>query len=268
MTQLNNHAPLGLFDSGVGGLTVLREIQKELSYESVIYLGDTARVPYGPKDPADVKQYVLEIAGYLEHRGCKLVVIACNTGTAVGLLAARKALKIPVIGVIEPGCEMAAKSTSNGKVGVIGTIGTVKSKAYEQTIKMINNKISVFSEHCTRFVDFIESGVTDGEDIYTEVKTALAPLIKAKVDTLILGCTHYPLIEDIISNVMGDDVSIISSAKATALKLKKILHPYAAEIPPGYEYIATSDPENFKRLGSRFLGKKIEKVNYLQNFNF
>lgn len=256
------HLPIGLFDSGVGGLTVLREISKELPHENVIYVGDTARVPYGPKDPRDVKQYVLEISRYLEDEGCKLIVIACNTGTAVGLEAAKAILDIPVIGVIEPGCEVAVKSTVNGKIGVIGTIGTINSNAYEDAISKIDSDVEVISRHCSRFVDFIEAGIVDGDDINMEAKKSLASLLEAEVDTLILGCTHYPLIEHIISDVMGDNVKIISSAKATAMKLKEILQPPAKK-ESNYEYISTADPENFKLLGSRFLGKKIEKVNYL-----
>lgn len=263
MIQLDKHLPIGLFDSGVGGLTVLREISKELPYEDVIYLGDTARVPYGPKNPQDVKQYVLEISRYLEDEGCKLIVIACNTGTAVGLEAASSVLNIPVMGVIEPGCEIAVKTTANGKIGVIGTIGTINSKAYEDTINRIDKEIEVISYPCSRFVDFIEAGIIDGDEIYSEVEKSLMPLIEAKVDTLILGCTHYPLIEHIINDVMGNDVEIISSAKATAIELKKILHPLFSENESRYEYIATADPENFKLLGSRFLGKKIKNVNHL-----
>lgn len=243
-------------------MTVLHEISSLLPNENIIYLGDTARVPYGPKNPEDVRRFVLEISGYLQYLGCKMIVIACNTGTATGLAAADSLLRVPVIGVIEPGAQLASESTGNGRVGVIGTVGTVNSGSYERSIKSFDSKIEVFSIPCHRFVDFIEDGIISGAEIYSEVKVALEPLMRHKIDTLILGCTHYPLIEHIISDVMGDKVKIISSAKATALALKEQLGQQGVG-KSHYEYISTADPDSFKVLGSRFLGREIKNVNYV-----
>lgn len=262
MTQIFNDKPIGLFDSGVGGLTVLREIAEILPEENIIYLGDTARVPYGPKNPDDVKQFVLEISGYLRYRACKLIVIACNTGTATGLESAANLLDIPVMGVIEPGAQLAVQTTRNGKVGVIGTVGTVNSGSYKQSIQLYDSKIEVFSQPCHRFVDFIEEGIVSGPGIHEEVRAVLKPLIDHNVDTLILGCTHYPLIENIISDVMGDNVRIISSAKATALKLKGLMTKNNGQ-SGRYEFLSTADPGNFKHLGSRFLGQEIYEVKHV-----
>lgn len=255
--------PIGLFDSGVGGLTVLHEISKVLPQENIIYLGDTARVPYGPKDPADVRRFVLEISGHLQNLGCKQIVIACNTGTATGLESAASLLPIPIMGVIEPGAQMAYEATRSGRIGIIGTIGTVNSGSYERAIKSFDGNIEVFSHPCHRFVDYIEDGITNGDEIYREVQETLRPLIEHKVDTLILGCTHYPMIEHIISDVMGSDVQIISSATATALKLKEQLGDTTGGGQGHYEFIATADPESFKLIGSRFLGREIKTVDHV-----
>jgi glutamate racemase len=262
--EINSRSPIGVFDSGIGGLTVLKEIYRYLPAENVIYLGDTARVPYGPRPLEEVKKFVLEISGFLHAQGVKLIVIACNTGTAAGLQSVAKLLPVPVIGVIDPGAKAAVNTTKTGRIGVIGTAGTINSKSYDAAIKKIDKNIEIVSAACPIFVEYVEKGETDSPELVDLAKFHLAQLIDSKVDTLILGCTHYPLIKDLISEAMGKEVSIISSAEETAKEIARLgLSATGAAANGKSRFLATADPEDFKLKGSRFLGRAIETVEHL-----
>jgi glutamate racemase len=226
-------AAIGIFDSGLGGLTVAREITRQLPDEPLVYLGDTARCPYGPRDLEEVRRFVLEIGAWLESADVKLIVIACNTATAAGLALAQSVFSVPVIGVVEPGARAAVTATRNRRVGVIGTVGTVESGAYSRAVRALDTGVTVFSAATPRFVDIVEEGlrrdVGPVEDLlafssdvfirpsfYELARDYLDPLRRNDVDTLVLGCTHFPLLSAAISQVMGPRVSIISSAEETA----------------------------------------------------
>lgn len=261
---MSNPGPIGVFDSGVGGLTVLREIIDALPGESVIYLGDTARCPYGPRDLKEVEGFVLEIVGFLKKEGVKLVVIACNTGTAAGLVAAQKRFKeLPIIGVIKPGAQAAFEATRNKKVGVIGTVGTIKSSSYHKALLELDAGLEVYAQPAPELVDFVERGEIEGAKVEKAIRKYLEPLKRAKIDTLILGCTHYPLLCPVIARVMGEEVGIISSAEETAQEVKKILERKNLlhnSPDPTFRFLSTGDPGEFLRLGQLFLGKEITEV--------
>jgi glutamate racemase len=273
--------PIGVFDSGLGGLTVAREIEQALPFESLVYLGDSARFPYGPKPRADVRRFVLEIGTWLESRPVKLIVIACNTATASALTLAQRTFGVPVIGVVEPGARAAVMATRNRRVGIIGTEGTVRSNAYSQAVRALDAGVTVFSAATPLFVDIVEEGGRRGpgpiEDLLTQsseilirpsfyevARDYLDPLKRSGVDTLILGCTHFPLLETPIQQVMGRDVRIISSAGETAKEVAETLGRrghLAAEGGPGrLSFHATGDVEDFKRFGSRVWGRDIGEV--------
>lgn len=266
MTQVidPNH-PIGIFDSGVGGLTVLKEIYDYLPNEDIIYLGDTARVPYGPRPLSEVRRYVLEISNFLFSEGAKIIVIACNTGTAAGLLEAREMISLPIIGVIEPGAKAAVNATKKGKIGVIGTAGTVNSQAYDIAIRKIDSSIEVVSVPCPVFVDFVEQGNIESPQLLEAAYEHLAQLIGHEVDTLILGCTHFPLIRNSIAQVMGQDVTIISSAEETAKEVAIVVSEFAnKKIGRGMSrFLSTDNTEDFKIKGSLFLGKQIDAVEHI-----
>lgn len=252
--------PIGIFDSGVGGLTVTKEIINELPSESIIYLGDTARVPYGPRDIEEVKSFVFEIVEFLAKQSIKLLVIACNTGTAAGLKAVQTEFDFPIIGVIEPGAKGAFQTSASRRIGVVATSGTVQSQAYEDAIHYIDAGAKVFSQACPELVDFVERGETEGPNIAKVVSWYVNPLKNANVDTLILGCTHYPLLKDVFAQAMGPDVALISSATETAREVKEILarrNLLSANDDPTRKYYATDEPEYFSKLGTRFLNHDI-----------
>lgn len=259
-----NNKPIGIFDSGVGGLTVARAVLEELPNEHLIYLGDTARVPYGPRDLQEVKGFVFEIVKFLQSQGVKIIVIACNTGTAAGLVDAQRHFNIPIIGVIEPGARGAVQVTVNRRVGVIGTKGTIESNAYHKAIHALDAGIEVFGQACPLFVDFAERGETTGREITSVAQEYLKPLKEVQVDTVILACTHYPLLTKVIAQVMGDGVKLINSATETAIEVRENLTRRGflrgENTPPTYRFIATGDEEVFLALSQRFLGRKIEEV--------
>jgi glutamate racemase len=251
-------APLGIFDSGVGGLTVARAIVDQLPYERVMYLGDTAHVPYGPKPVADIRRYALAGLDSLADRGVKLLVIACNAATAACLPDARERYPVPVVEVIRPAVRRAVAATRNGRVGVIGTAATINSRAYEDAFAAAPH-VEVTSAACPQFVDFVERGITTGRALLGLASAYLEPLQRSQVDTLVLGCTHYPLLTGLISLVMGDDVTLVSSAEETAKDVYRVLTQAdqlrAAELgPPEHELLATGDLEPFTKLAHRFLG--------------
>jgi len=262
---------LGIFDSGIGGLTVLKEILRVLPNETTIYLGDTARVPYGTKSPSTIRRYAIEDAQFLIEQGIKLLVVACNTASANATSFLRDRLDIPIVEVIQPGSKKAAETTRIGKVGVIGTEATIKSGAYASHITSFNPAIEVFSKACPLFVPLTEESWNDPADetklanlkVLT-VKRYLGELKDQGIDTLVLGCTHYPLLKEVIDEFMGDKVTLIDSAEETAQEVLRVLDHIQLPNPPegkGYQrYFVTDVADRFITLGSRFLGKPLEEV--------
>jgi glutamate racemase len=259
-----NDAAIGIFDSGVGGLTVARAVLDQLPHEPVRYVGDTARGPYGPRPLADVRAFSLEIMDELVDEGVKALVIACNSASAATLRDARERYDVPVIEVVHPAVRRAVAATRSGHVGVIGTRATVTSGAYDDAFAAAPH-VQLTSTACPRFVEFVEAGVTWGPELIDVATEYLAPMKEAQVDTLVLGCTHYPLLTGVISYVMGEDVTLVSSAEETAkdvyrtLVAKDLLRdPTLPE--PKHVFVATGDPDEFQRLGRRFLGPEIGSV--------
>jgi len=255
---------IGIFDSGVGGLTVLKEVVKALPQEDTIYLGDTARVPYGTKSPETVTRYALQVTSFLVERDIKLLVVACNTASAVSLDALKNHFSIPIIGVIEPGAKRAVSVTRSGKVGVIGTTATIQSSAYSKAIKKIDRGIEVVTRACPLFVPLAEEGWVDNEVARLTARNYLQGLKDEGVDTLVLGCTHYPLLKGIIAEVMGDGVRLVDSAEETARTVAEtlgagdILRPSSEK--GNHHFFVTDVPAGFIRVGNRFLGGRLGDV--------
>ena len=284
--QTFDNAPIGVFDSGFGGLTVAREITKALPDESIMYLGDSARCPYGPRSLEEVDGFVQQIGSWLVERGVKLIVIACNTATAAGLAHAQQTFPIPVIGVVEPGARAAAHATRNKRVGVIATKATVESDAYTKAIRHIDAGITVFSTATPRFVEIAEQGIRMAEgpiENYTSLaskvyirpefseiaKEYLEPLRRCEIDTLVLGCTHFPLLKALIGGVVGHDVTLISSAKEAARDVTEILDRHHQRAQVGrhavYDFYTTGDDvTEFQSFGSRAFCKPIEHVSHVE----
>lgn len=256
--------PIGFFDSGIGGLTVLKEVFSLLPEENTLYLGDTARVPYGIRSAETVIRYSFENTDFLVSKGIKLLVVACNTASAVSLEEIKKRLHLPVIGVIEPGSRAAVRATRNRKIGVIGTEATINSSAYSRTIREMDSGIEVFGLPCPLFVPLVEEGFTDDEVAEMVAERYLKDLIVKGIDTLVLGCTHYPLLKGVISRVMGEGIVLIDSAKETALEIRDTLMrdgmPNKAGREPSRMFFVTDSPERFVRVGERFLGNRIEHI--------
>ena len=242
----------------------MREMISQLPNESIIYFGDTARVPYGPKSPDTVLRYSREITAYLKDEGVKALVIACNTATAHALPALRREFDLPIVGVIEPGARAAAAVTRTKKVGVIGTAGTIKSRAYEKEIRKLIPDVDLTAQACALFVPLVEEGWVDTEPTRAIARNYLAPMVSAQVDTLVLGCTHYPLMKTVIGNVVGRDVRLIDSAQETAREAGAILRANRIENETAnqarYRFIASDAPDTFLALGQRFLGSAIDRV--------
>lgn len=264
---MSDPRPIGVFDSGVGGLTVLSDIRDRLPYEHTIYFGDTARVPYGPRDPAEVRGFAFEIVEYLVGLNVKLVVIACNTAAAAALKDLQSGFEVPIVGVIEPGARAAVLDTRNRKVGVLATKLTAESGAYRRAIHALDAGIEVYEQAAPEFVPMIERGIVDGPELEEVARGYLEPMIHRHVDAVILGCTHYPLISATINRILGPEVRLISSAGQTALEVRNILsrrgylrRPRNPEDFGKSVYVCSADPEEFARLGSRFLEESIEVV--------
>jgi len=263
----NNKGPIGIFDSGIGGLTVLKEIITALPAEDTLYLGDTARLPYGTKSEETVIKYSVENTRFLLKYDIKLLVVACNTASAVSLQVLRKQFSIPIIGVIEAGARAASRDTKNGKVGIIGTETTVSSSAYTKAIREINADIDTVGQSCPLFVPLVEEGWID-DDVTLAVAERYLRVLKNKgIDTLVLGCTHYPLLKGIIQKVMGESVRLIDSAEETATEVKEVLMRLSLTdrsdrggSAPVRRYFVTDVPRRFEEQGSRFLGERIGKV--------
>ncbi|MCX8033995.1 MAG: glutamate racemase [Thermodesulfovibrio sp.] len=255
--------PIGIFDSGVGGLTVLKEIYKLLPNENLIYLGDTARVPYGIRSPETVIKYSLECAEFLYKKGIKLLVLACNTSSSISLDTLRKNFDIPIIGVIEPGARKALEVTKNNKIGVIGTEATIQSKSYHLTIKSLNPDIFVISKACPLFVPIVEEGILEGAIADLIIERYLKEIKKIGIDTLILGCTHYPLLKKAIKKYMKD-INLVDSAEAVAQDVKRLLIEKKFLNNQKSEntkiFYVTDAPDRFKKIGEIFLNFEIDTI--------
>lgn len=268
----SNNLPIGIFDSGIGGLTVLKEIINRLPGERTIYLGDTARVPYGSRSPETVTRYSFENSRFLFSRGIKLLVIACNTASSVSLESVRQSVPVPVIGVIQPGARAAAAATRNRKVGVIGTDATVRTNAYSSAIRSIDNSIEVFSLACPLFVPLVEEGWTEGAVVELTAETYLRDIRKKGIDTLVLGCTHYPLLKGVLSKIMGPGVRLIDSAIETASTIRAALEEQSllrdvqgdGAGESEREFYVTDSPEKFIDVGERFLGSSISFIKKIE----
>lgn len=261
-------APVGVFDSGVGGLTVARAIIDQLPDENIVYIGDTGNGPYGPLKIPDIRKHALAIGDHLVERGVKALVIACNSASSACLRDARERYDVPVVEVILPAVRRAVATTRSGRIGVIGTQATVASGAYQDAFEAARD-VEVTAVACPRFVDFVERGITSGRQVLNLAEGYLEPLQRADVDTLVLGCTHYPLLSGLIQLAMGDGVTLVSSAEETAKDLLRVLtesdllRPHDAG-PATHQFEATGDPEAFVTLASRFLGPTLTGVSPVQ----
>ena len=260
---MDNRA-IGVFDSGLGGLTVVREIIKYLPNERIIYFGDTARFPYGTRSTIELRGFVFEIIDFLLSKDVKFIVIACNSASAAALEAAQQYYDIPIIGVIEPGARAAVQATRCRRIGVIGTQATISSGSYINAIKTLDAGVQINPQACPDLADFVERNQITGPEVEDAVRGYLEPLARMGIDSLILGCTHYPLLSETISKVAGDGVKLISSAEETARELKESLTRKDSlrkeKTPPALEFISSGDENIFRKLGARFLGRKIGKV--------
>ena len=260
---MTKDAPIGIFDSGIGGLTVARAIIDQLPHESILYVGDNARGPYGPRPLAEVRAFALEIMDSLVKSGVKAIVIACNTASAATLRDARERYDIPLIEVIQPAARRAVQATRSGKIGVIGTQATIDSGSYLDAFA-VAPQLEITSAACPEFVPMVERGETSGKEITAYAEKYLSPLKDRHVDTLVLGCTHYPLLTGVISYVMGNEVTLVSSADETAKDLYRVLVEKNllndTSTKPTYRFVATGDSKQFSELARRFLGPEVVSV--------
>lgn len=253
---------IAILDSGVGGLTVVKEVMRQLPREKIIYFGDTARTPYGPRSSEEVRQFTEQIVDFLIQFDPKMIVIACNTATAAALDYIKSKVKIPVIGVIHPGARAAISATKTGKIGVIGTVGTVRSGAYTAALKELNPGIEVVSEACPTLVPLVEQGKSDMPEALAVVEDALKQIKQYPIDCMILGCTHYPFLKNTMKQVMGPKVKLISSADETAREISTVLHQKGrlargSEIPV-HQFFCSGDPDMFRKIALQWLEKQIE----------
>ncbi len=260
-----NDAPIGVFDSGIGGLTVVSAIMQALPHERVVYVGDTARVPYGPKSPETVVRYSRQITAWLREQHVKAIVIACNTATAHALEILQCECDVPVIGVVQPGARAAVAVTQNHRIGVIGTSGTINSGAYHRAIAAESPEAVVTGLACPLFVPLVEEGWLDHPATRMIADEYLTPMRAAGVDTLVLGCTHYPLLSRVIGDVVGREVALVDSAAETARALECVLRERqltasANGIAPVHRFVATDAPDTFRRIGQRFIGPVLDRV--------
>ncbi|MFZ2751671.1 MAG: glutamate racemase [Propioniciclava sp.] len=259
----DNGAPVGLFDSGFGGLTVARAVTDQLPHEDILYLGDTARAPYGPRPLSEVRRFALESLDYLVDHDVKALVIACNSASSAVLRDARERYDVPVIEVILPAARRAAKATRNGRIGVICTQATATSQSYDDALAAVPD-VELFTSACPRFVDFVEAGITSGPEILALAREYLAPLQDAEVDTLILGCTHYPLLTGVLGYVLGDGVTMVSSAEESAKEVFTTLTDlglvHERPRPVTRRFLTTGSPAMFEGVGRRLMGGFVEGV--------
>ncbi len=256
--------PIGIFDSGVGGLTVVKSLLSRLPDESFIYFGDTAHVPYGSKSREELFKYASDIISFLLSRDVKTIVVACGTHSSVTLTEMEKTCPVPILGVVKPGARAAARATRNGKIGVIATQATVNSRSYATNINALVPTHEVFSAACARFVPLVEAGLLGGEETRKAISEYIKPLLDQAIDTLVLGCTHYPFLASIISDFTGDNVSLVDPAMETIEELtqilsrKNILNNHQGS--PSREFYVSGNDESFYRVGRLLLGDVIEKV--------
>jgi len=267
---MSNSRPIGVFDSGIGGLTVVRALAHHLPRENIVYFGDTARVPYGPKSAQVVREYAAQDTDVLLQHNVKMIVIACNTVSAVALDVVQKRAKVPVTGVIIPGAQAAARATAKKRVGIIGTVGTINSNAYTNAIRQIDPGIQVFGQACPLFVPLAEEGWTNHKATVLIAKEYLFPLTLEKIDTLILGCTHYPLLKDVISEVLHNAVTLIDSGEATAEAVRTLLDELdlrnTSTLKPNLQFYVSDVPHKFTEVGERFLGQRLGRVHRVSGF--
>lgn len=265
-----NDKPIGVFDSGIGGLTVVHALQRELPNENIVYFGDTARVPYGPKSPQVVREYAAQDVDFLLAQDIKMVVIACNTVSAVALDVVQKRARMPVVGVIIPGAGAAVAATQKKRVGVIGTIATVNSNAYTNAVRQIDRQVQVFSRPCPLFVPLAEEGWIDHKVTELVAKEYLFPFKLEKIDTLILGCTHYPVLRNAIKSAVEPNVTLIDSGSATAGEVSRVLDQHGLRNPstqrPNLQFYVSDFPSKFTEIGERFLGQKMGRVRRAEGF--
>lgn len=256
--------PIGVIDSGVGGLTVVKELMRQLPKEEIIYLGDTARCPYGPRPIEEVRTFTWEMVDHLLMKDIKMLVIACNTATAIALEEIAESVEIPVVGVVYPGARTALKVTKNNQIAVIGTNNTIESGIYEKALKSIHNEVKVTSLACPSFVPLVESGEFENETTANIVAETLMPLRGLDIDTLILGCTHYPLLEHVIQAYVGDYVSLICSGDETAREVSTILYHQSivmtGERSPDHQFFTTGSKDLFQRIASKWLEVPVHNV--------
>jgi len=260
---MNKDSAIGVFDSGIGGLTVLQKIIELLPKENTIYLGDTARAPYGTKSVETVLRYSFENSEFLVEKGVKLLVVACNTSTAIALDRLRSSLEVPVIGVIEPGATKALDVTKNKKIGVIGTEATIQSGAYTKALRAKDLKVEVYSRACPLFVPLVEEGWTDNAVVEMTVKVYLGSLKQSGIDTLNLGCTHYPVLKKTVRKFLGDTVCLVDSAEEIAKEVGSVLKKDSLVRKNGdgaHSFFVTDAPDRFVKVGQRFLGEKVESA--------
>jgi glutamate racemase len=258
---VRDNRPIGVFDSGLGGLTVVRALLDLVPGVDVVYFGDTGRFPYGPKPAPEVLKYSNEIVDLLLEQDVRMIVVACNSASAIALEPLRERLDVPVVGVIEPGLRAAKRVTSSGRVGVIGTVGTISSGAYQRTASQLDAGLELMCAACPGFVEFVEQGDVDSDQVHVLAERLLAPLRQAFVDTVVLGCTHYPLLARTIGDVMGPDVVLVSSADETAFEVRsRVDHPERRRRARDVKFLTSGDPATFRELGARFLGPEVEHV--------
>jgi glutamate racemase len=257
--------PIGMFDSGFGGLTVARALIDLLPVEDLVYFGDTARYPYGPRPLDEVREFALEVTRVLvERHDVKMVVVACNTAAAAALELLRFECDVPVVSVVEPGARALVRATRSGRAGVIGTVGTIGSGAYQRAVRATRAEVELSCAACPGFVEFVERGDTDSEQVHVLAERLLAPLVEAKVDALLLGCTHYPFLARTIGDVMGREVTLVSSADETAFEVRAILADTGlgrrSAGKGGHRFVSSGDVAWFRALGSRLLGPELDDV--------
>jgi len=261
---MSDSRPIGIFDSGVGGLTVVREVLKILPNEKIVYFGDTARVPYGTKSANVVRNFAFQDASFLQKQHVKIIVVACHTASSVALEQLKEQCDTPVLGVVDPGIDAALRATKEKRIGVIGTRGTILSGTYATHLKSRCQDIEVISKPCPLFVPLAEEGWLDGEITSRVASIYLEPLKEKKIDTLILGCTHYPLLKNVIQDILGENVTLIDSAEETAKEVRKQLiefdmETYSSSVPT-HGFFVSDIPHQFREIGERFLGKKLGSI--------
>jgi glutamate racemase len=265
-----NSKPIGVFDSGIGGLTVVHALTNRLPHENIVYFGDTARVPYGPKSPQVIREYAAQDVDFLISQDVKMVVIACNTVSGVALDVVMKHAKVPVVGVIIPGAAAAVAATQRKRVGIIGTLATVSSKAYTNAIRQLDKEVEVFAQACPLFVPLAEEGWTHHKATDMIAKEYLFPLKLEKIDALVLGCTHYPILKDAIRNAINGNVTLIDSGEATAVEVERLLDQKdlrnPSKLKPRLQFYVSDLPAKFTEIGERFLGQKMGRVQRAEGF--